>query len=50
MAGLAAIYQRAFAVVPQFRAALHCGPVIVSECGSAKRQPFGLTASSDAFD
>jgi hypothetical protein len=38
MAGLAAIYQRAFAVVPQFRAALHCGPVIVSECGSAKRQ------------
>ena len=38
MAGLAAIYQRAFAVVPQFRAALHCGTVIVSECGSAKRQ------------
>ena len=38
MAGLAADYQRAFAVVPQFRAALHCGPVIVSECGSAKRQ------------
>ena len=38
MAGLAAVYQRAFAVVPQFRGALHCGPVIVSECGSAKRQ------------
>jgi class 3 adenylate cyclase len=38
MAGLAAVYRRAFAVVPQFRAALHCGPVIVSECGSAKRQ------------
>ena len=38
MAGLADTYQRAFAVVPQFRAALHCGPVIVSECGSAKRQ------------
>jgi class 3 adenylate cyclase len=38
MAGLAAVYQRAFGVVPQFRAALHCGPVIVSECGSAKRQ------------
>jgi adenylate cyclase len=38
MADLAGTYQRAFAVVPQFRAALHCGPVIVSECGSAKRQ------------
>jgi class 3 adenylate cyclase len=38
MAGLADTYQRAFGVVPQFRAALHCGPVIVSECGSAKRQ------------
>jgi class 3 adenylate cyclase len=38
MGGLATIYQRAFGVVPQFRAALHCGPVIVSECGSSKRQ------------
>jgi adenylate cyclase len=38
MAGLAETYQRAFAVVPQFRAALHCGPVIVSECGGANRQ------------
>jgi adenylate cyclase len=38
MADLADTYQRTFAVVPQFRAALHCGPVIVSECGSAKRQ------------
>jgi adenylate cyclase len=38
MGGLAADYQSAFAVVPKFRAALHCGPVIVSECGSAKRQ------------
>ena len=38
MAALADTYQRAFAVVPQFRAGLHCGPVIVSECGSTKRQ------------
>jgi class 3 adenylate cyclase len=38
MASLAADYMRAFNVVPRFRAGLHCGPVIVSECGSAKRQ------------
>ena len=38
MADLAADYLRAFNVVPHFRAGLHCGPVVVSECGSAKRQ------------
>jgi adenylate cyclase len=38
IADLADTYERAFGVVPQFRAALHCGSVIVSECGSAKRQ------------
>lgn len=38
MARLAADYQREFAVVPQFRAGLHAGPVIVSECGDTRRQ------------
>ena len=38
MASLATDYQRDFGVVPRFRAGLHAGPVIVSECGDAKRQ------------
>jgi class 3 adenylate cyclase len=38
LAGLAGEYQRDFGVVPGFRAGLHAGPVIVSECGDAKRQ------------
>ncbi|HEY3912561.1 MAG TPA: adenylate/guanylate cyclase domain-containing protein [Stellaceae bacterium] len=38
MARLAADYRREFGVVPRFRAGLHAGPVIVSECGDAKRQ------------
>ncbi len=38
MAGLAADYQHGFGLVPHFRAGLHAGPVIVSECGDAKRQ------------
>ena len=38
MARLAADYEAEFGVVPQFRAGLHAGPVIVSECGDAKRQ------------
>jgi class 3 adenylate cyclase len=38
MARLTIDYDREFAVVPRFRAALHAGPVIVSECGGAKRQ------------
>lgn len=31
-------YKKDFDTVPRFRAGLHCGPVIVSECGSLKRQ------------
>jgi class 3 adenylate cyclase len=38
MARLAPEYEREFDVVPSFRAGLHAGPVIVSECGEAKRQ------------
>jgi len=38
MARLAADYRRDFGVVPSFRAGAHAGPVIVSECGDAKRQ------------
>jgi class 3 adenylate cyclase len=38
MARLERDYRREFAVVPSFRAGLHAGPVIVSECGDAKRQ------------
>ena len=38
VARLAADYQREFDVVPRFRAGLHAGPVIVSECGDTKRQ------------
>jgi class 3 adenylate cyclase len=38
MACLAAHYKREFDVVPDFRAGLHAGAVIVSECGGAKRQ------------
>jgi adenylate cyclase len=38
MARLAVDYNREFGVVPRFRAGLHAGPVIVSECGDAKRQ------------
>lgn len=38
MARLAGDYQREFGVVPRFRAGLHAGPVIVSECGDTKRQ------------
>jgi adenylate cyclase len=38
MARLAADYEHEFDVVPSFRVGLHAGPVIVSECGEAKRQ------------
>jgi class 3 adenylate cyclase len=38
MARLAPDYEREFGVAPLFRAGLHAGPVIVSECGDAKRQ------------
>ena len=38
MARLRVDYDREFGVVPRFRAGVHAGPVIVSECGDAKRQ------------
>jgi class 3 adenylate cyclase len=38
MVGLAPSYAQEFGVVPQFRAGIHAGPVVVSECGVAKRQ------------
>jgi len=38
MTRLAVDYQRDFGVTPRFRAGVHAGPVIVSECGDAKRQ------------
>jgi class 3 adenylate cyclase len=38
MTGLASSYLQEFGVVPRFRAGIHAGPVVVSECGDAKRQ------------
>jgi adenylate cyclase len=38
IAGLSNKYKDDFDTVPRFRAGLHCGPVIVSECGGFKRQ------------
>jgi class 3 adenylate cyclase/biotin transporter BioY len=38
MIELASSYTQEFGVVPRFRAGLHAGPVVVSECGIAKRQ------------
>jgi class 3 adenylate cyclase len=38
MAELAPAYARKFGVVPRFCAGAHAGPVVVSECGNAKRQ------------
>lgn len=38
MAGLAGSYRREFGTVPEFRAALHCGSVVVSEIGQSKEQ------------
>jgi class 3 adenylate cyclase len=38
MAGLTPAYVRKFGVAPRFRAGIHAGPVVVSECGDAKRQ------------
>ena len=34
----AELYRREFGLVPQFRAALHAGPVVISECGDSRRQ------------
>ena len=38
MAELSPAYAQEFGVVPRFRAGVHAGPVVVSECGDAKRQ------------
>jgi adenylate cyclase len=38
MIELARSYAEDFGVVPRFRAGIHAGPVVVSECGVAKRQ------------
>ena len=38
MIDLASSYTQEFGVVPRFRAGIHSGPVVVSECGDAKRQ------------
>jgi adenylate cyclase len=38
IAGLSNKYKDEFNTVPRFRAGLHSGPVIVSECGGFKRQ------------
>ena len=38
IAGLAPNYEAQFGVVPAFRAGIHAGLVVVSECGDAKRQ------------
>ena len=38
MIEIAPSYAEDFGVVPRFRAGLHAGPVVVSECGVAKRQ------------
>jgi class 3 adenylate cyclase len=38
IAGNADSYQEEFGMVPGFRAGLHAGPVVISECGSSRRQ------------
>jgi adenylate cyclase len=38
IAEMADSYQREFGSVPRFRAALHAGPVVISECGDSHRQ------------
>jgi class 3 adenylate cyclase len=38
MTELAPAYTHEFGAVPNFRAGVHAGPVVVSECGDAKRQ------------
>jgi class 3 adenylate cyclase len=48
--GSADTYRREFGSVPRFRAALHAGPVVISECGNSRRQIayFGDTMSVTA--
>jgi class 3 adenylate cyclase len=31
-------YRREFGLVPHFRAAMHAGPIVISECGNSRRQ------------
>jgi len=38
IADLARSYLQEFGVVPRFRAGVHAGPVVISECGDVKRQ------------
>ena len=38
VAALAAAYKREFGLVPEFRAGIHAGPVVISECGDSRRQ------------
>jgi class 3 adenylate cyclase len=38
MTELAPAYRREFGLAPRFRAGIHAGTVVVSECGDAKRQ------------
>jgi class 3 adenylate cyclase len=47
---LAEIYRREFGLVPDFRAGLHAGPVVISECGDSRRQVayFGDTVNVTA--
>ncbi len=35
---LAQVYEAEFGLIPEFRAGIHAGPLIVSECGDEKRQ------------
>jgi class 3 adenylate cyclase len=38
IAALADRYRQEFGLVPEFRAAIHAGPVVISECGDSRRQ------------
>jgi adenylate cyclase len=38
IADLADRYMKEFGIVPEFRAGIHAGPVVISECGDSRRQ------------
>jgi len=38
IAALAGRYKREFGLVPEFRAGIHAGPVVISECGDSHRE------------
>ena len=50
IAELAGQYQREFGLTPDFRAGLHAGPIVISECGNSRRQVayFGDTVNVTA--